>query len=132
MSKIGKPKSTKGLAAFCGKVANDKLAKDILILDLTSIDSAPTDYFVICSCDSEVQVKAVTDSVIEKCKELGLEKPRAEGLTASYWVLLDFFDVVMHIMLNEARNFYQLEKLWGDAKFFSVDDDGRPKAYKRK
>ncbi|MFH1051713.1 MAG: ribosome silencing factor [bacterium] len=132
MQKIGKPRTTKGLAAFCGKIAVEKLATNVLILDLTAIDSAPTDYFVICTSNSEMQSKAITDEVNQKCRDMGIDKPRAEGLTTSYWVLLDFFDVVMHIMLPEARNFYQLEKLWGDAKFYTVTGEGKLKTYKRK
>jgi len=132
LQKIGRPKTTKGLATFCGRVAVEKIAENVLILDLTGIDSAPTDYFVICTCNSDTQMKAIIESINEKCKEIDLDRPKVEGLNGSYWVLLDFFDVVMHIMLPEARNFYQLEKLWGDAKFYSVDEDGKLKTYKRK
>lgn len=131
MVKIGKPKTAKGLATFCARVSLEKIAEDILILDLKKIDTAPTDYFVICTCKSDTQMWALTESIIEKCRELGIEKPKVEGLTGAFWVLLDFFDVVMHIMLPEARNFYQLEKLWGDAKFYSVDDDGKVKTFSR-
>ena len=132
MQKIVKPRSTKGLATFCGRVAVDKMAENVIILDMTNIDSAPADYFVICTCNSESQMRAITEAINLKCREFNFERPKVEGLTASYWVLLDFFDVVMHIMLPEARNFYQLEKLWGDSKFFSVDEDGKLKVYKRK
>lgn len=132
MIKIGKPKTTKGLAIFCAKIAVDKIAEDVLILDLTKIESAPTDFFVICSCNSDTQIWALTESINQKCKEFGIEKPKVEGLTGSYWVLLDFFDVVMHIMLPEARNFYQLEKLWGDAKFYALDEEGKISIHKRK
>ncbi|ROL58121.1 ribosome silencing factor [Bacteroidetes/Chlorobi group bacterium ChocPot_Mid] len=131
MVKKGKPKTTKGLATFCARVCIEKLAENVHILDLRKIDTAPSDYFVICTCNSDTQMWALSESIIEKCRELGIEKPKVEGLAGSYWVLLDFFDVVMHIMLPEARNFYQLEKLWGDAKFYSVDDDGKVKTYSR-
>lgn len=131
MIKVGKPKTTKGLATFCARVSLEKIAEDILILDLKKIDTAPSDYFVICTCNSDTQMWALTESIVEKCKEFGIDKPKVEGLAGSYWVLLDFFDVVMHIMLPEARNFYQLEKLWGDAKFYCIDDEGKVKAFKR-
>ena len=132
MQKTGKPRTTKGLATFCGRVAVDKIAENVQILDMTNIDSAPTDFFVICTCNSDTQMWALTESIKEKCKEFGMDKPKVEGLTGSYWVLLDFFDVVMHIMLPEARNFYQLEKLWGDAKFYSMDEEGKVKSFKIK
>ncbi|MFC2131565.1 ribosome silencing factor [Bacteroidota bacterium] len=125
MVKIGRPRTTKGLAAFCGKIAQEKLADKILILDLSAIETAPADYFVICTCESDIQLKSLADRLSRKCKELKMDKPRIEGLAGGYWVLMDFFDVVMHIMLPDARNFYQLEKLWGDAKFMRMDDQGK-------
>ena len=128
MSKIGKPRSTKGLAVFCSRLAEEKLARDILIMELTEIESSPTDFFVMCTCDSEAQVKAVVDLILNTCRELGIQKPRSEGLQGSYWVLLDFFDVVMHIMLKEARDYYKLEKLWGDASFFMLTTQGTAKS----
>ena len=101
--KIGRPRSTKGLAVFCAKLADDKLARDIILLNLTQIETAPTDYFVICTCDSEIQVEAVVSSIDRKCRELGLKHSRIEGLDSKQWVLLDFFDVVMHVMLKDSR-----------------------------
>ena len=131
MAKLGKPRSTKGLAVLCAKVAENKIAKNILLLNLTAIDSAPADYFVICSCDSDNQIRAVVGEIESTCRDLGIQKPKIEGLHESAsWVLADFFDVVMHIMLPTARSFYQLEKLWGDAEFKKVDEAGKTKAVK--
>ena len=131
MAKIGKPRSTKGLAVLCAKVAEDKIAKNILLLNLTEIDSAPSDYFVICSCDSENQIRAIVGELDSTCRDLGIQRPRIEGLHESAsWVLADFFDVVVHIMLPSARSFYQLEKLWGDAEFKKVDENGKTKSVK--
>jgi ribosome-associated protein len=132
LAKIGKPKTSKGLAVLCAKIAQEKIAEKIVVMDLTKIESAPADYFVMCTCNSDVQVRALTDSLLEKCREFDMKKPAFEGLTVGYWVLVDFFDVVMHIMLKEARSFYQLEKLWGDAKFLAPDEDGKLKAVNRK
>ena len=130
MSKIGKPRTSLGLATLCARVAEDKLSKNTFILELTKIEIAPADYFVICSCDSESQVRAICESISMKCKELGLQPPRTEGLALSRWVLLDFFDVVVHIMLQKIREYYQLEKLWGDAKFYKLTVEGKPEHIK--
>lgn len=130
MLKIGRPRSTKGLAVFCAKLADDKLARDIILLNLTQIETAPTDYFVICTCDSEIQVEAVVSSIDRKCRELGLNTPRIEGLDSKQWVLLDFFDVVMHVMLKDSRYYYKLEKLWGDAQFMDLNENGEPRSVK--
>lgn len=130
MAKIGKPRTSKGLAVFCAKVAESKLASDTLILDFTEIESAPSDYFVIASCDSDVQLKALADELERMRKDAGLQKPRTEGTDALQWVLIDFFDVVVHFMLRTVRNFYKIEKLWGDAKFYKLNENGRPVVYK--
>jgi ribosome-associated protein len=80
------------------------------------------DFFVICSADSDVQVKAVADAVIEGTEKLGIAPWHNEGLLHRQWVLLDYVDVVVHIFHKEARKFYGLEKLWGDAKIERVED----------
>ncbi len=126
MSKYGKPRSSKGLATLCAKLAEDKLANDILILNLEDIEFAPTDYFVICSCDTEIQVAAVLEYMVNTTKSLKIQKPHIEGETNKEWVLVDYFDVVVHIMKKEIRNYYRLEKLWGKAQFLKLSDDGKP------
>lgn len=131
MAKIGKPRSSKGLAILCSRVADSKIAKNTLLLNLTEIDTAPADYFVICSCDTDVQIRAVVDELEHTCKDIGIPRPKIEGLhEKANWVLADFFDVVMHIMLPTARSFYQLEKLWGDAQFLQANEEGKTKAVK--
>lgn len=130
MVKIGRPRTTKGLAVMCAKLAEDKIASDILIMDLSKIDIASTDYFVVCTCDSDVQVKSLVTAIERKCKEFKLTRPKVEGLDNSQWVLMDFFDVVVHIMLPETREYYKLEKLWNDALFYELNDSGKPKAVK--
>ncbi len=128
MAKIGKPRTTKGLAIFCARMAEEKIADDIVILDLTKIEVASTDYFVICTCDTDVQVRALVTSIDRKCREMNIPRPRIEGIENANWVLLDFFDVVMHVMLPDARNYYKLEKLWGDAGFYELGESGKLKA----
>lgn len=127
MAKIAKPRSSKGLATFCARIAEDKIARDILILNLSKIEVAPSDFFVLCTCDSDVQVSAIVDAIMRQCKNAGISRPRAEGLEGNFWVLLDFFDVVVHIMQKDAREYYKLEKLWGDAQFYKLDDELKPK-----
>jgi ribosome-associated protein len=130
--KIGKPRTTKGLATFCAKIALEKHASMILLLNLNKTENAPADYFVICGCQSDIQIKSITDELIKKCREFDIPKPKIEGLQTGYWVVVDFFDVVMHIMMPEARQFYKLEKLWGDAQFKTIDDSGNPKTFNTK
>ncbi len=122
MTKIGKPRTTKGLAVFCAKMAQEKKAENIYILDLTKIETAPADYFVICSSNSDIQSIALADVTSKTCKKLHISKPKIEGLDSANWILLDFFDVVFHIMLTDTRKFYKLENLWGDAKFYELND----------
>ncbi|TAL70186.1 MAG: ribosome silencing factor [Bacteroidetes bacterium] len=113
------------LASFCAKITEEKLAHEVLILNLTEIEVSPSDYFVICSCDSDVQIAAVVDEIMFECRESDIKKPRVEGLKGGTWVILDFFDVVVHVMHKKARDFYKLEKLWGDAVFSKLSKSGR-------
>lgn len=129
LGKLRKPSSSKTLASFCAKIADDKLANKILVLDLQTIDSAPCDYFVICSCDSQNQVRAVLEAVLSQCRDANIAHPKVEGNTNMMWVLVDFFDVVMHIMLKETREYYRLEKLWSDAKISILDENKKLKKF---
>lgn len=113
-------RNSRELARFLGKILNEKLAQNILILDLSNIETAPANFFVICSCDSDVQMRAIANEVVQKCKEISLEKPRIEGIDSKQWILVDFFDVVLHIMYYETRRFYNLERLWSDGNFYKI------------
>jgi ribosome-associated protein len=123
------PESAKELAEFNAKIADSKHADCVLVMDLSHIEEAPCDYFVVCSSDSEPQMKAIVDTINQKCREFEMEKPRSEGLDAKEWVLVDFFDVVVHIMHKSAREFYKLEKLWADAKFYYLSGEGNFEPY---
>lgn len=94
----------------------------IRILDLRKL-SAFADFFVICSASSDTQVKAIADAVDRELRERGIKTYHREGYEALNWVLLDYFDVVVHIFKTEAREYYNLEKLWGDAKVIEIDDE---------
>ncbi len=117
--------TSKELAKWCAKIALDKIASDILIIELKEIESAPSDYFVLCSCDSDVQMRAIVEEVEQRCKTEGIQKPRVEGFNSSYWILLDFFDIVFHIFHYNARKFYNIERLWGDGNFYKISQVGR-------
>lgn len=133
MSKIvKKPRTVKGFATLCAQLAAEKKAENILILNLTKIESAPADYFVICTALSDTQVNAVASNVLQGGKEAGSGAPRSEGWDSGNWIIVDFFDVVVHVMHTDAREFYKLEKLWGDAEFFMLTEDSKVKALKDK
>ncbi|NWF99070.1 MAG: ribosome silencing factor [Nitrospirae bacterium] len=100
---------------MAAKAASGKKAKDIQILDLQSLTTI-TDYFLICSGDSITQVKAIQEQIEEKLKESGIRPQGIEGLRYAHWVLMDYGDVIIHIFEEETRSFYELEKLWIDAK----------------
>jgi ribosome-associated protein len=95
--------------------AQQKKAEKILILDISQI-SLIADYFIICSGRSTVQVKAIAEEIIKVMGEQLTRAPRAEGLREGNWVLLDYGDIVVHIFQEAERQFYNLERLWGDAK----------------
>lgn len=95
--------------------AEDKKAMDLVVLDLQGI-SLVADYFVICHGNSDTQVQAITNEVRKKVHEAGVSVRGMEGLDASRWVLLDLGDVVIHIFHREEREYYNIEKLWSDAK----------------
>ncbi len=99
----------------------NKKGYDVLILDLRKLASF-ADYFIICSADSDTQVKAIADEVDKSLKDEGIRCWHKEGLNALSWVLLDYVDVVVHIFKKEAREFYNIEKLWGDAPVIEVED----------
>ena len=99
----------------------NKKGYDVLIMDLRNLASF-TDYFIICSADSEVQVKAVAEKIDKDLREKGIKCWHREGYLGLTWVLLDYVDVVVHIFKKDAREFYSLEKLWGDAPTDKVQD----------
>lgn len=127
MATFAKPRSIKGRAVLCARVAQEKLAHSILMLDLSEIESSPAEFFVICTVDSEAQLKSVSDAVSATAKSLGLGNPRTDARSGSQWVILDYFDIVVHIMMPQAREFYKLERLWGDAKAYALTPAGAPR-----
>ncbi|MCS7053517.1 MAG: ribosome silencing factor [Ignavibacterium sp.] len=115
------------LAQKIAELCFNKKGYDVKIIDLRGI-AVFADYFVICSADSDTQVKAITDEIDEKLREQGIRCWHIEGLRALQWVLLDYIDVVVHIFRKEAREYYNLERLWGDAPSWEVEDPALKKA----
>ena len=107
------------LAVAAAEAASDKLATDILILDVSD-QLAITDCFVLCSAANERQVKAVVDAVEEKLHTIGAKPLRREGQQESRWVLLDYGDIVVHVQLAEERIHYAIERLWKDCPSIPV------------
>jgi len=107
--------SPEKVAVFAAEAAEDKKAKDVVILDIHDI-SVVCDYFVICSGLSSTQVKAIAENIETKLEEKGIRKLRIEGFKDGRWVLLDYGSVVVHVFQENDRLFYNLEHLWGDAK----------------
>ena len=101
------------LAQAAAAAAQDKLAQDVVGLDVSG-QLALTDVFVIASAPNERQVGAVVDAVEERLLQLGAKPLRREGQHEGRWVLLDFSDIVVHVMHSEDRQFYDLERLWKD------------------
>lgn len=96
----------------------DKKAKDIVSIDLSKIENSITKYFVICNGTSTTQVDSIYDNVIYKVNENIQIKPfHKEGYENSEWILIDYFDVVVHIFIDDRRKFYKLEDLWADGRF---------------
>ncbi len=98
----------------------DKKGRNIVALNISEITSLG-DYFIICSCQSSTQLKACTDEVEEKMSEMGIEPSHKEGYNGGTWILMDYNDIIVHIMLEETREFYSLERLWGDAPEIELD-----------
>jgi len=95
----------------------EKKGHDIVRLDLRDLNSACSDYFIVCNADSITQVKAIADSVEDEIyKNTEMNPWRKEGLENAEWIILDYFDVVIHIFKTEKRDFYGIEDLWGDAQ----------------
>lgn len=104
-----------------GELALERKAADVVALDLRGISSA-TDFFLLATGASDIQVKAVAEHVIEKLKHDGLRPAHVEGTEGGRWVLIDYFDFVVHVLHPSARSFYQLETLWGDAPRVELAD----------
>jgi len=95
----------------------DKKGKNIIQLDLRKVGDAPADFFIICEGDSNTHVKAISDSIHKKVKDELLSLPtHVEGSSNAKWILMDYFNTVVHVFYPETRHFYEIENLWSDAE----------------
>ena len=117
------------LAAKIASLAQTRKASDVVIMNLRKLTSV-TDYFVVCSADSDVQAKAIANAVEDGVRGLGMNPWHREAGSTN-WILLDYVDVVLHVFHKSTRQFYSLERLWGDAEIERVDDEVAPAKRKK-
>lgn len=110
---------SKKLALLCREFADNKKAENILVLDVRKLSSV-TDYFVIASGTSEPHLRAIVEEIRNQLLEHDVEPRAVDGKVAGSWVVLDFFDVIIHVMRADVRERYDLESLWGDAPIVKV------------
>jgi ribosome-associated protein len=102
--------------------ALDKKASDIVVLDLRHTP-AFTDFFVVCSGQNSRQVKAIADNIEDTLRQAGVRPAHVEGYERAEWILMDFFTLIVHVFAPQKRDFYGLERLWGDAISIEMADD---------
>ena len=117
-SRAGSESGALDLVRRAASAALAKKAHALVALDLRDLEGV-SDYFFICSARSEVQVKAVADAIEEKLREVGARPWHVEGLEGRRWVLLDYVEMVVHVFHEKTRDYYMLDRLWGDAR--SID-----------
>jgi ribosome-associated protein len=119
-------KKSEGAEILLGSVIRgifEKKGQQVLKIDLRKLENRITDYFIICHAASGTQVSAICDSVDDTVRKETSEKPlHVEGIDNSFWVLVDYGNVIVHIFLEEYRNFYSLESLWADASIEKMED----------
>ncbi len=102
----------------------EKKGKQIVSINLIKVHNSISDYFVICHAESTTQVNAIADAIQEKVKkESGEMAHHVEGKDNSQWVLIDYFDILVHIFLEEKRSFFNLEELWADGEIEQIEDE---------
>ncbi len=116
------PLKSRDLAIQAAEAALNKKALDVTILDLSGL-TVIADYFVICSGESTTQVKAIAEFIEQEFAHKRVKPLGVEGAAYSHWILLDYVDVIIHVFEKETRAYYNLEKLWMDAKTIEIDED---------
>lgn len=123
MAKKRKGVSSEVLSEVIVKGMQEKKATDIVVMDLRKVKNAVADFFVICSGNSDKQLDAIADSVDEEVFKALKENPwHTEGKNNKEWMLLDYIDVVVHVFRKDRREFYALERLWGDADIVQIEN----------
>jgi ribosome-associated protein len=125
-----KKSDSRQAVALAIAAAQAKKAENISILELDKNSSGFTDFFVICSGSNPRQLQAISDEVDQKLSAIGQEPAHVEGYNQAEWILLDYVDFVVHIFSENARKFYDLERLWKSAKHISLEDLKHPAARK--
>lgn len=110
------------LAKRIAQLMFEKKAENVVVADLEGLTSV-TDYFVMCTATSDMHARAISDHVQDELEKAGSRVHHKEGHSSLKWVLLDYIDVIAHVFQKETREFYDLERLWGDAQFFKMKDD---------
>jgi ribosome-associated protein len=111
------------LANWVVKGMQEKKAQEIVVMDLREVPNAFTDFFVVCSGTSDTQIEAIADSVDKEVWESGkIHVHAVEGKANREWILMDYYDVIVHVFLKDKREFFKLEELWGDAKFTYISE----------
>lgn len=124
MAKKRKGVSSEKLSEVIVKGMQEKKAADIVVMDLRRVKNAVADFFVICSGNSDKQLDAIADSVDDEVYKALKENPwHTEGKNNKEWMLLDYIDVVVHVFRKDKREFYALERLWGDADIVEIEND---------
>jgi ribosome-associated protein len=124
MAKKSKGASSEKLSDVIVKGMIEKKAADIVVMDLRKIKNAVADFFVICSGNTDKQIDAISDSIDSEVFKTLKENPwHTEGKNNKEWMLLDYIDVVAHVFRKDRREFYALERLWGDADITEIDTD---------
>lgn len=101
----------------------EKKGNDIVHIDLTHLEDSPTEQFIVCHGESSTQVKAIADFITDEVKQKTGQIPNhVEGQNNSFWILIDYFDIIVHVFYKETREFYKLEELWADGKVTSVEN----------
>jgi ribosome-associated protein len=121
-SAAGVKKRLTGEVGKAVRAALDKKASDVVILDLRNTP-AFTDFFILCSGQSQRQAKAIADAVEEALRAAKVRPAHVEGYERGDWVLMDYFTFIVHVFTPQTRAFYSLERLWGDAERIEVNDE---------
>ncbi len=124
MTKINNNKESEVLARLAAQALDEKKGDDVRILDLRKVHGAPAEYFVIASGNVPSHVSALSDTVFETVKKAtGLNPHKIEGYQNAEWILMDYFDVVVHIFQKEKRAFFRLDELWSDGEEVAITSD---------
>jgi ribosome-associated protein len=122
--KAKKDISSEELSQIVVKGMQERKALNIVVMDMRQVKNAFTDFFVVCSGTSDTQIDAIADSVDKEVWEATGQNPRSmEGKSNREWILVDYYDVIVHVFKKDRREFYKLEELWGDAEFTYIEEE---------